>query len=350
MKKILQIMLIMLAAASCGKESTGCGNCGEIRLSFETDPSTKGQVAAERSIKSLTVFIFDDATGELELVDRSIPESDLTASFSGLLTIGSKTAWAYANYDVADSDGLFPDWHPILSGGLEDVDFDSGCFPMRGTTTFTVSANEVATVTISLVRTVRRTVINSIRNSLQTPLTFIGAYLADVYIADIPVPLPDDAFWCNKWGRGTNHALVTSASNSLEYPSLTAWFDSEDGLPAVIAAGQTRSWPQPNGRKGVRLYSMPNALSDFVTPYEAGAGWTPGITRLVLVVSIGGHICYYSIPLENLPSNYSSTYDITISGVGSADPESAVESHTYTLAFPVTPWQAGATYTDNSTP
>lgn len=350
MKKTLAILLICLAAASCGRESTETLNRGIIRLTVETDPATKGQVPAERSIKSLTVFIFDDFSGELESVQRFIPESDLNVSFSGLLTLGSKTAWAYANYDVADSDGLLPDWHPIISGGLEEVDFDSGSFPMRGTCTFTVESNSVTTASIPLVRTVRRTVIHSIRNSMQAPLTIIGAYLADVYAADIPVIIPDESLWCNKWGRGANHSLVTSASNTLEHPGLTAWFDSSDGLPATISAGKTRIWPLPQDRKGARLYSMPNPSGSFVAPYESGASWEPGITKLVLVASIGGNICYYGIPLDNLPSNYSTSYDITIYGVGSTDPETPVESHTYTLASPVTPWQAGATYTDNSTP
>ena len=350
MKKLLFILLTLLAAAACGKEAAR--KCGQICVSFETEPATKGQVPAETAIHSLTVFIYDDASGELEMVDRSYPESDITsASFNWLLTTGSKTIWAYANYDVADSDVALPEWNPVLSGGLEDVDFDSGNFPMRGNCTLEVNLNSVTNVSIPLVRTVRRTIISSIRNSLQVPLTFIGAYLADVYAVDIPVTIPDESFWCNKWGRGYNGALVTSGSNTLEHPGLTSWFDSSDGLPATIAAGETRTWPVTFNRKGSRLYSMPNTYINTIAPYESGATWEAAATKLVLVVSLGGKICYYPIALANLPSNYSSSYDITILGVGSPDPETPVESVTCSLASPaVSPWQSGATYTDHSAP
>jgi len=321
----------------------------EIRLSVDGgSPSTKAQVTAEKRMNNVTLFIFDNNTGTLERVVSSSETGNGSISLSEQFKCGSKTIWAYANYDVDPAMGASLQSHPIPGEGLADNSFADGSFAMRGQCSAFVAGNGVSTASIVLTRTVCRTVIKSIRNSLpgSLPLEIQGAFLADVYTADSPgTTYPAAPYWTNRWGRGGDFAPVCGANAG--YEGLTCWF----GTALNIANGSTSTLTLPTSEKGPRLYYMPNTVTtDMNDAYIPGAGWTPRLTKLVIVARISGNTCYYTIPIQPSQANESTEYTITVYSVGSDDPEIPGPASSYTLNRMVKPWDSGATYTDNSTP
>ena len=339
---------LCLFLSSCIKE--GNQEDGTLNLSLCVsggDPGTKAQIAAERTIHSSTIFIFDKTSGNLERVVSSSVSGDGSVSVNESVKSGTKTIFAYANTQVSIADGNTIGAHPMPGEGLPENDFDSQSFQMIGSGEVMITRGSTVSASISLSRKVSRVVIKSIRNSLpgSLALEILGAYLADVYMGDTPGSVsPSPSRWANKWGRGADYSI----GSSLEYEDLTSWFPSA----FTIANGTSMELSLPSSSKGPRFYCMPNPLASesLSGPYISGDQWSPRLTKLVIVARISGALCYYSIPLESPSANESAEYSITVFGVGSDDPEITSDTGSYGVNRIIKDWEGGADYIDNSTP
>jgi len=77
--------------------------------------------------------------------------------------------------------------------------------------------------------------------------------------------------------------------------------------------------------EGIGMYAYPN----------------PGTlrrTRVVLVASISGSICYYPIPLDPQNPNCSYDMDITIYNIGTQDPDTELAKGTVSVGLSVNDW------------
>ena len=329
-------MIASVLLASC----KGSGVCepvqGTLTLSLNTSAATKVQVQSETAISSMTFLFFSSLTGELE---RTLDLDAVSGDVSISLKAGPKTIYAYANHSVSSGSGSVLSAQPVTGGaGLSDSSW--GCFPMRGSLSVDVPAGGVVSRSVYLTRCACRVSVASITNALPLPLTILGAYLADAYMADTPGSAGSDS-WQWKWGRTASYGLPQSVS-----ASICTW---TEGLPYTIGNGTTWSVPQPSTTKGPRMYCMPNPSIADGSPWQPSASWTPLVTKLVLIARTGTSApFYYSIPLPSLEAHESREFLLTIHGIGTADPELPAGSLSYTLAPSSTPYDPGATYTDST--
>lgn len=338
------IPFIIIASAllpSCKGE--GSGVCepvqGTLTLSYQISAVTKVQVPSETCLATVSFLIFNTLTGELERTLDLDPES---GEVSLGIKAGPKTVFAYANHSVSGV-GTTLAAQPITgSAGLGESSW--GNFPMRGSLTVDVPAGGMVSSSMYLTRCASRISVKSIANNLPggLPLTILGAYLADAYMADTPGSVSTDS-WAWKWGRDASLALPVSVSGSI-----CTW---TEGLPYTIANGAEWTVPQPSASKGPRMYCMPNTATADGSPWQSGASWTPCVSKLVLIARTGSSApFYYSIPLPGLMANESREYILAIHGIGTTDPELPAGTITFSLAPSSTPYDPGATYTDITTP
>lgn len=340
-------MLFAAALSSCNGEAPGSETGpvqGTLRISVAAGFSPKSQADAEMSIHCLSLLVFNTVSGELE---QALDFDAGTTSATISLPPGPKTIWAYANHAV-NPEGTSLASQPITgSGTLMDDAFGNACFPMRGSVSVLLYSGSNISRVLYLDRCASRVVVSSIRNNLpgSLPLTVLGAYLADTYLADTPGRvLEDGGSWTSKWGRTENLTLPTEASFT-PY-SNNAWIDTD--LPHTISNGTAWTIPLPASVKGPRLYCMPNTSADQGAPWTACATWTPAVTKLVIIARIGsGARFYYPIPLPDIQANESREYNISIFGIGTQDPETLAGTLTCSVSSSSSPYDPGSTYTDS---
>lgn len=342
MKHIIPFIIIAsVLITSCKGEGTGACEPiqGTLKLSLNTSAATKVQVQSETSISTMTFLFFSTLTGELE---RTLDLSTISGDVSISLKAGPKTIYAYANHSVSAA-GTSLHAQPLTgSAGLTDSSW--GHFPMRGCISVDVPAGGVVSRSVYLTRCASRVSVVSITNSLPNglPLTVLGAYLTDAYMADTPGSASVDS-WCWKWGRDASQNLPSAVP-----ASICTW---TEGLPYTVPNGTTWTVPQPSTSKGPRMYCMPNPSAANGSPWQPAASWTPLVTKLVIIARTGASApFYYSIPLPYLEANESREFLLTVHGIGTIDPELPAGTISYTLAPSSLPYDPGPTYTDDFTP
>lgn len=337
------------------------GETGRVELKVAAPGALQGTKSAtlsrERQIINLSVFLYDEELGFLEnsYTDSSVLDDEATVSSP--LLVGEKSAWVYANYDIDPS--LATRDNPVTTAGLDCNSFEDGRFAMRGRAEgFTVEKDRTVSVPVTLERVSSRIVVSSVRNNLPsgTDVILIGAYLSDVLTKDHlngDDLSQDGSDWINHYGRNESGNKVTDASSAsdLSLPQLTAWYDSEDGLPALISNGTTYTPTLSPSRKGPRLYYIPGVTGDpyHVTPdYEdPSAPYSITETKLVLVTRIDGVVYYYPVPITETRNNQSTEYSIILNSIGSTDPALPCKTGSYTVSGNVKGWEEGKEYSEN---
>ena len=314
------------------------------------------QVSPEKQINTLTIVVCDESTGQVEMVKTINTVDSESSSISFSAKAGSKDVYVYANYIPDFSSYSVYHGCELASSGFSENSWSNSNFIMRGIGSYSsLTSGGTKTISISLFRVVRRTTIARINNYLPNglSLSIYGAYLSNVYTKDSFNECDSDpSFWANKWGRNLSGTVPYGLENwsTLEYQDLTVLKLSS---PQYIANGS--SWtPTFNAtEKGMRFYSMPNVSTyNPGTAYDISDSWSPRYTRLVIVAGISGNICYYPIILNSFQStnNKSVDYTVSINGVGVDDPEVNSNVSGFDISFNIAPWEAGATYTENSLP
>ena len=349
MRKTISI-LAMAAAVLCScDKNADCVPCEDqqetgtlaVSLLFDEGAQTKAVTSFttsqtyEKQVNKVQIFVFDES-GKINIYkDAGTTQSNIPIS----TTTGKKTIWAVVNG---------PDLSEVASlAELEDTAIDLAAnsttaatgFVMAGSTSCTVSAS-AATANISVSRLVARVALQKVTNQLPDgygALTIDNVVLTNVAgnqnIAGDATP----ATWYNKMGRkdGATESsqIIDGETNKASCEALT--FKS---VKQEVAHGSDLNIATP-----YLFYSFPNSntagSTGWVNPFTARA------SRLVVTATIDGVKYYYPVTLsKKLERNKAYTVEITITGLGSTDPDKPIEKGGLTAAITVLDWVDGGSY------
>ena len=349
MRKTISI-LAMAAAVLCScDKNADCVPCEDqqetgtlaVSLLFDEGAQTKAVTSFttsqtyEKQVNKVQIFVFDES-GKINIYkDAGTTQSNISIS----TTTGKKTIWAVVNG---------PDLSEVASlAELEDTALDLAAnsttaatgFVMAGSTSCTVSAS-AATANISVSRLVARVALQKVTNQLPDgygALTIDNVVLTNVAgnqnIAGDATP----ATWYNKMGRkdGATESsqIIDGETNKASCEALT--FKS---VKQEVAHGSDLNITTP-----YLFYSFPNSntagSTGWVNPFTARA------SRLVVTATIDGVKYYYPVTLsKKLERNKAYTVEITITGLGSTDPDKPIEKGGLTAAITVLDWVDGGSY------
>lgn len=346
MKKGIFIMAAIAAIACSCEPEKDCLPCQEektatlnVSLDFEDDNHTKAtsyvtSQTYETTVNNVQVLVFD-STGALNAyVDADKSVTGITIN----TTAGSKTVWAVVNG---------PDLSSVTTvSGLSAMAIDLGDnsttasagFVMAGSTTCTVSSS-TATASISVRRFVARVALAKVSNSLPDSygsLTVNSVALINVVGNQNLAGAATPSTWYNKMGRKdgatASSQIIDGSSYLASCPTLT--FKS---ISSSVANGSSLTPSTP-----YLLYCYPNSTSTDAEGWSSS--FTARKTRLVVTATISGTKYYYPIVIDAPTRNTAYTVELTITGLGSTDPDKPVVKGSINASVTVQGWSAGAVY------
>ena len=210
-------------------------------------------------------------------------------------------------------------------------------FVMAGSTSCTVSATGgTAAVTVS--RLVSRVALQKVTNSLPSgygALKIDNVTLINVVGNQNLAGNASIATWYNKMGRkdgGAQADIIDGSTNKASCPSLTFAAPA-----ATVNNGAAHTPATPH-----LFYCYPNATSADANGWVSS--FTARKTRLVVAATISGTRYYYPVTISTPERNKAYTVELTITGLGSTDPDQPVSKGAITASVTVQGWQTGATY------
>ena len=344
MKKGFFIMAAIAAIACSCEPEKDCLPCQEeegtlsVSLDFEDEGQTKATsyVTAqtyETKVNDVQVLVFD-STGALNAyVDADTKTSGITIS----TTAGSKTVWAVVNGpDLSSITTLSALQSTAVDLGANSTTETTG-FVMAGSATCTVGSS-TATASVAVKRLVARVALQKISNSLPSSygaLTVNNVTLINVVGNQNLNGSASISTWYNKMGRengGSEPAIIDGVNSFASCPTLT--FKSV-GSSVTNGGALTPTTPY-------LFYTYPNSTSTDAT------GWTSSFTarktRLVVTATISGKKYYYPVVIDTPARNTAYTVELTITGLGSTDPDKPVVKGSINASVTVQGWSAGAVY------
>ena len=349
MKKTFSILALAAAVlCSCDKNAdcVPCQNAEEnqepatlsVSLGFD-DPETRAVTAYttaqdyEKAVNSVQILVFD-ASGKINMYkDAGTTVSDIQLS----TTAGQKTVWAVVNgpdlSTVATLSALQAKAVDLADNSLTKTEG----FVMAGSTSCTVSATGgTAAVTVS--RLVSRVALQKVTNSLPSgygALKIDNVTLINVVGNQNLAGNASIATWYNKMGRkdgGAQADIIDGSTNKASCPSLTFVAPA-----ATVNNGAAHTPATPH-----LFYCYPNATSADANGWVSS--FTARKTRLVVAATISGTKYYYPVTINTPERNKAYTVELTITGLGSTDPDQPVSKGAITASVTVQGWQTGATY------
>lgn len=340
--------LAAIMCCSCDKsvdcipfEDAGENGTLDISLVFDESASTRTMTADttsqayERQVNSVQIFIFDEDGRVNFYKNAGTTQSNISIS----TTTGKKTVWAVVNG---------PDIPTIASlSELEDVAVDLAANSTAASTGFVMTGSAECivlstntTVDISVSRLVARVALQKVVNRL--PEGFGTITINSVVLSNVVgnQNLAGDAAattWYNKMGRKDDATgpdqIIDGLTCKASCEALT--FKSvEESL--AIGAELHPSVPY-------LFYSYPNSSTGGSSGWESP--FTARESRIVVTATIGGVKYYYPVTLSRkLERNKAYIVEMTITGLGSADPDEPVEKGSFSARVGVHEWVAGESY------
>lgn len=337
---------LAMAAISCTKETpitkeTEMKTALTVRLDMPESTQTKAVAAYttsqpyESKVNTAQVFVFD-LDGALNGYVNST-----STSVNLSVTSGQKTVYAVANGpDLSSVKSL--DELRQKAVGLEDNSIDASLgFVMTGENDCEVSGSS-ATCAVTVKRLVSRVALVSVKNSL--PSSYGDIQIERVWISNVVGNQNLDgsaepSVWYNKEGRADEASrnaqhIINGSTYKASNESLTY---TEVGESLANNAVYEPSIPH-------LFYGYPNssttAPDGFNDPFEAQR------TVLVVAATVGNKLYYYPVVLDDavLVRNTAYTVGLTITGLGSDDPNKPVSKGGLDVNISVAEWESGATY------
>ena len=310
-----------------------------VSLAFEDESETKAVTAYttaqdyEKAVNSVQVLVFDES-GKINFYKNA---GTSTANISISTTTGKKTVWAVINGPdlkaVATLDALKATAVDLADNSITKTEG----FVMAGSTTCTVDASG-GTANVNVSRLVARVALQKITNSLAAGYGSIkidNVTLINVVGNQNLAGNAGIATWYNKFGRkdgGSQTAIIDGTTNLASCPTLTF-----SGTGANVDNGGAYAPSTP-----LLFYGYPNSTTTDKT------GWaetfTARKTRLVVAATISGTKYYYPVVLNTPERNKAYTVELTITGLGSTDPDQPVSKGALVANVTVQGWESGATY------
>ena len=322
----------------CQEEKTATLN---VSLDFEDDTQTKATSYVtsqpyETTVNNVQILVFD-STGALNAyVDADKSVAGITIN----TTAGSKTVWAVVNGPDLSSVTTAA----VLSSKAIDLGDNSTTasagFVMAGSTTCTVSSS-TTTAIITVNRFVSRVALAKVTNSLPDSygsLTVNNVTLTNVVGNQNLAGAATASTWYNKMGRKdgatASNQIIDGSTYLASHPTLT--FKS---VESSVASGASHTPTTP-----YLFYTFPNSTSNDVTGWATS--FTARKTRLVVAATIGGKKYYYPVVIDTPSRNNAYTVELTITGLGSTEPDKPVEKGTINASVTVEGWATGSIYNE----
>ena len=345
MKKIFFIMAAIAAIVCACEPEKDCLPCQEeeaatlnVSLDFEDEAQTKAtsyvtNQTYETAINNVQILVFDSSGALNAYVDAGTKTGSITIN----TTAGSKTVWGVVNGpDLSGITTLSALQSKAVDLSANSTTASTG-FVMAGSTTCTVSST--TTASISVRRLVARVALQKVNNSLPSSygaITINNVTLINVVGNQNLNGSASISTWYNKMGRKdgatASSQIIDGSTNAASCPTLT--FKSV-GSSVTNGGSLTPSTPY-------LFYTYPNSTTTDAT------GWTESFTarktRLVVTTTISGTKYYYPIVIDAPARNTAYTVELTITGLGSTDPDKPVVKGSITASVTVQGWSAGAVY------
>lgn len=351
MKKTFPMILALAAMICSCDKNADCIDCQNpdvpkdtavlnVSLGFEDEPSTRAVTAYttaqdyEKAVNSVQILVFD-ANGDINFY------KDAGTSVSGIsisTTTGAKTVWAVVNGpDLSEIDDMDALKATAVDLGDNSVTKSEG-FVMAGSASCTVTASG-ATANVNVSRLVSRVALQRVTNSLPSgygAMTIDNVTLINVVGNQNLNGAAEIATWYNKAGRkdGATAAtqIIDGSANAASCPTLTF------AAPAVSVANGADHIPSAP----YLTYCYPNGTTADVNGWSST--FTARKTRLIVAATIAGTRYYYPVTIDTPERNKAYTVELTITGLGSDDPDKPVEKGGITASVTVQGWESGATY------
>ena len=350
MKKTLLLMAAVAAMACSCDGDKDCIPCQkeegqeqtatlQVSLDLEGEPQTRvtNYVTAqpyETAVNDVQIFVFDSKGALATYLDADTKTTGISIN----TIYGQKTVYAVVNGpDLSAITTQEELEHTAVDLGVNSTTTSKG-FVMVGSNACNVSGT-TATVSISVKRLVARVALQKITNSLPDSygsLTVNSVMLINVAGNQNLECTASISTWYNKMGRkdGATAAtqIIDGSTNAASCPTLTF---AAPGASVANGAAHAPSTPH-------LFYCFPNSTSTDKTGWEST--FTARKTRLVVAATINSTKYYYPVVINTPERNKAYTVELTITGLGSTDPDQPVSKGAITAAVTVQGWQSGATY------
>lgn len=344
-KNLLYLAAAALMFASCYKENEVISvgeplQQGTLTISVSQDGATLTRADAafgddydyEKTMNSLQIFVFE-STGKLNAYHSSTNRTD-GCSETLNVTLGDKHVWALVNgpdmEDIVNEDMLKQKAVQLGDNGKES----GKGFIMVGSKTDVKVTENTTNITVNVSRLVGRVVLRSIKNDL--PAAYDDVFVSQIFLSNVVgnqqlSGTATPSTWYNKEGRADESTRNETHIISSTYPASCPALTYVNG-PIEIATGGTYS---PTG--GIPFYGYPNssttAPNGFHNPFQ------PQQTTLVVEANIDMHKYYYPIVLKNgIARNTTYTVYLTIKNLGSTDPNTPVQTDSFSVTIDVDDW------------
>ena len=348
MKKTLLIMAAIAAmACSCNPDSD-CLPCQkedqteamlEVNLGFEDDMQTKATAYVtaqpyETAINDVQVLVFDSSGALNAYVDADTKTSGINIK----TTTGSKTICAVVNGPNLSSVTTIPELNAkTIDLGDNSITSTAG-FVMAGSTSCNVTTSS-QNVGVTVRRFVSRVALQKVNNALPASygaMTINNVTLINVVGNQNLAGAATASTWYNKMGRKdgstTSSHIIDGSTYLASHPTLT--FKS---VESSVANGVSHTPSTP-----YLFYTFPNStitdVCGWVSPFTARK------TRLVVAATISGKKYFYPVVIDTPIRNYAYTVELTITGLGSTDPDKPVSKGAINASVTVEGWATGSIY------
>ena len=354
MKKTIIAMAAACAAlAACSKEPISSAivtpseeGVGQITFTVAGDePAETRAVTAyttaqtyESQVNKVQVFVFG-SDGAINFYQN------LGTSTSGSIstTAGTKTVWAVVNGPDLSTIGTLS----ALQATAVDLSANSTTastgFVMAGSSTVSVTNGGTASCAITVSRLVSRVALSTVVNKLPQSygaLTIDRVFLCNVVGNQNLAGNAAASTWYNKNGRAdestrnTAH-IIDGSTYKASCETLTY-----KGVSQSVANGAALNKEE----NPYLFYSFPNISTAAPSVFQSTCAAQRSV--LTVVATISGKTYYYPVVLDNatLERNKSYTVGLTITGLGSEDPNKPVEKGSLSASITVSGWTAGANY------
>ena len=291
----------------------------------------------ESQVNKVQVFVFG-SDGAINYYQN------LGSNKSGTIstTAGAKTVWAVVNGPDLSSIGTLS----ALQATAVDLAANSTTaatgFVMAGSASVTVTAGSSANCGITVSRLVSRVALQSIVNKLPASygaITIDRVFLCNVVGNQNLAGSAAVSTWYNKDGRADESTRNTAhiIDGSTYKASCEALTFKSVGSSVSNGATLTPSTPY-------LFYSYPN--SSTTAPSGFQATFSAKRTVLTVVATVAGTKYYYPVVLDDATLDRNKTYTVglTITGLGSDDPDKPVSKGSIAASITVSGWTAGANY------
>ena len=209
---------------------------------------------------------------------------------------------------------------------------------MAGSTSCNVTTSS-QNVNVTVRRFVSRVALQKVNNALPASygaMTINNVTLINVVGNQNLAGAATASTWYNKMGRKdgstTSSHIIDGSTYLASHPTLT--FKS---VESSVANGVSHTPSTP-----YLFYTFPNStitdVCGWVSPFTARK------TRLVVAATISGKKYYYPVVIDTPIRNYAYTVELTITGLGSTDPDKPVSKGAINASVTVEGWATGSIY------